>query len=93
MRDIEAGGILLYGEKGLLHHRSEGKKTELRHLCVTESARGQGIGEKLVRAYHSLTDGMRRLVWVREDYAPAVRTYEKCGYAPDGMISRVLVCR
>ena len=93
MADIEKGGVLLRGDCGLLHHRTGEKKTELRHLCVAESARGQGIGEKLVRAYHALTEGMKRQVWVRADYASAVRTYEKCGYSADGMISHVLIRR
>jgi len=91
--DISAGGVLLYGDTGLLHHRTAKNKSELRHLCVAESARGQGIGEKLVLGYHSLTLGMKRNVWVREDFAPAKKIYEKCGYAADGMISRVLIRR
>jgi GNAT superfamily N-acetyltransferase len=93
IRDISCGGVLLYGDIGLLHHKTAKNKTELRHLCVSESARGQGIGEKLVLAYHSLTDGMRRNVWVREDFTPAKNIYEKCGYTADGMISHVLVSR
>lgn len=91
--DISAGGVLLYGDVGLLHCKTAKNKSELRHLCVAESARGQGIGEKLVLGYHALTEGMRRTVWVREDFAPAKKIYEKCGYAADGMISRVLIRR
>ena len=91
--DFENGGVLLFGDCGLLHHKTTEKKTELRHLCVSHAARGQGIGEKLVRGYHAVTDGMKRQVWVRTDYASAVRIYEKCGYAADGMISHVLMSR
>ena len=93
LADISCGGVLLYGDIGLLHHKTSKNKTELRHLCVSEAARGQGIGEKLVLAYHSHTAGIKRHVWVRSDYSPAVRIYEKCGYEADGMISHVLMCR
>ena len=93
IRDISCGGVLLYDDIGLLHHKTAKNKTELRHLCVSEAARGQGIGEKLVLAYHSRTVGIRRQVWVRQDYTSAVKVYEKCGYSDDGMISHVLISR
>ena len=95
--DIEAGGVLLYERDrqalGLLHCTADQKRTELRHLCVTEDARGQGIGDCLVKAYHSRTQGLTRQVWVRADYLPAKKIYENNGYTPDGMTADVLLYR
>lgn len=93
--DIKNGNILLYSKNndklGLLHYTKEKNKTELRHLCVSESARGQGIGKRLVHQYNSQTNDMLRHVWVRSDNFPAVKLYESCGYHADGMYSDVLI--
>lgn len=95
--DIKNGGVLLYvadGEAfGLLHFTKEKKKTELRHLCVSEKSRGHGIAKSLVCRYNALTNGLTRQVWVRCDNAPAVKIYETCGYRTDGMTSDVLILR
>lgn len=93
--DISSGGVLVYVSDstvlGLLHFTADQKRTELRHLCVSETVRGQGIGDKLVKAYKSRTPDRTRHVWVRADYAPAVKIYENNGFARDGMTSSVLV--
>lgn len=95
--DIASGGVLVYVTDstilGLLHFTADKKRTELRHLCVSVHARGLGIGDKLVKAYHNRTPGMTRHVWVRADYTPAIRIYENNGYVPDGMTSAVLLKR
>lgn len=54
--------------------------------------RNRGIGGALVRAYLSRYGEKKSTVWVREDNAPAIRTYEKYGYKADGMKSAVLIC-
>ncbi len=93
LEHIRSEGVLLYGDGqkalGLLHRVKDRAGWELRHLCVAEEGRGQGIGEKLVRAYHALCEGEKSRVWVRKDLAPALLIYSRCGYETDGMISKV----
>ena len=82
--------FILHKNGGLLHFEKSRASFELRHLCVSESARGHGTAGELVRAYNS-TVPKKSLVWVREGYAPAEKTYENNGYTADGMRSSVLI--
>lgn len=82
--------IILHKNDGLLHFEKSRASFELRHLCVAENSRGQGIAGELVRAYNSNIP-KKSLVWVREGYAPAEKTYENNGYTADGMRSSVLI--
>ncbi len=90
MTCVNQGEFLLCEDKGLLHYSPARGGFELRHLCVREECRGSGIAGKLVRAYHSVIDGAKSIVWVREGYTPAELVYEKNGYAKDGYFSSVL---
>lgn len=95
--DIASGGVLAYVADstllGVLHYTADKRRTELRHLCVTQNARGQGVGDALVKAYLARTNGLTRHVWVRRDYAPAVKIYTNNGFTNDGMTSTVLLKR
>lgn len=82
--------FILHKNDGLLHFEKSRSSFELRHLCVSHSARGQGIAGELVRAYNG-TVQKKSIVWVREGYAPAEKTYENNGYTADGMRSSVLI--
>ncbi|MGN1410395.1 MAG: GNAT family N-acetyltransferase, partial [Eubacteriales bacterium] len=88
---VNEGRILLHSRGGLLHYDKTRTGYELRHLCVTEKSRGCGVGGELVRAYDSLLDNKKSVVWVRDGYAPAEKVYEKNGYEKDGMRSSVLI--
>ena len=87
---VREGRIILHKNGGLLHFEKSRAYFELRHLCVPESSRGHGIAGELVRAYNSIVP-KKSLVWVREGYAPAEKTYENNGYTADGMRSSVLI--
>ena len=92
---LNEGRILLHRRGGLLHYEETKAGCELRHLCVSEKARGCGTGGEMVRAYNFLLDknGKKSVVWVREGYAPAEKIYEKNGYKIDGTRSSVLIFR
>ena len=91
--EIAAGHILTDTDVfGFLHFTESRTGSELRHLAVTESMRGQGIAGALVTAYLSLCGAKKSTVWVRDDNTPAIRVYEKYGYRADGMKSAVLIC-
>ncbi len=93
MGEIDAGHILTDERvSGLLHFTESRTGSELRHLAVTGSMRKCGIGSELVKAYLSRCGAKKSTVWVRDDNAPAIRTYEKYGYKADGMKSAVLIC-
>ena len=92
MSEIDAGHILTdESVSGLLHFTESRTGSELRHLAVTESMRKCGIGSELVKVYLSRYGSKKSTVWVRDDNAPAIRTYEKYGYKADGMKSVVLI--
>ena len=93
--DIDAGRVLVYrdgGIAGLLHYTDDKNMSEIRHVAVDETRRGEGIASHLVRAYLASRTGRCR-VWAREDYHSARRIYEKNGYTADGMKSDVLIFR
>ncbi|MBQ5354582.1 MAG: GNAT family N-acetyltransferase, partial [Clostridia bacterium] len=100
----ELGEILARGEilaaregltgelAGVLHLRSLRGAAEIRHLAVDPKFRRRGAGQKLVGEFLARTAGLRALVWLREDNAPASALYASAGFAPDGWTSAVL-CR
>ena len=102
--DGELGEILAQGEilaaregltgelAGVLHLRSLRGAAEIRHLAVDPKFRRRGAGQKLVGEFLARTAGLRALVWLREDNAPASALYASAGFAPDGWTSAVL-CR
>ena len=77
---------------GILHLRSLRGAAEIRHLAVDPKFRRRGAGQKLVGEFLARTAGLRALVWLREDNAPASALYASAGFAPDGWTSAVL-CR
>lgn len=87
---VKAGEILCHDDGGILHFKKAKASYELRHLCVDERARGQGIGASLVEAYNGIVP-KKSVVWVREGYTPAEKIYENNGYTADGMRSSVLI--
>ena len=91
--DIEAGHVLVYRDGaivGLVHFNEDKNTSDIRHVAVDESRRGEGIASLLVRAYIAGREKKCR-VWAREDYVSARRVYEKNGYETDGMKSDVLI--
>ena len=100
----ELGEILARGEilaardgltgelAGVLHLRSLRGAAEIRHLAVDPKFRRRGAGQKLVGEFLARTAGLRAVVWLREDNAPASALYASAGFAPDGWESAVL-CR
>lgn len=84
-------GHYLWTGGGLLHWEEVPGGTELRHLAVSAHLRRQGAAQALFRAYLEQTSQQASRVWVRTDNLPALRFYEKNGYAPDSWTSQVLV--
>lgn len=88
--NIKNSEIILHEDGGVLHYVHGRASFELRHLCVDEKMRGHGISGELVRFYNGIVP-KKSLVWVREGYLPAEKTYENNGYTADGMKSSVLI--
>ena len=59
-------------------------------FCGFIYAGQQIVAGELVRAYNG-TLPKKSIVWVREGYVPAEKTYENNGYTADGMRSSVLL--
>jgi len=93
-RAIAEGQILITSDggniAGILHFAPEGRNSVLLHLAVEESSRGQGFAQSLLAAWQNATDAQRLLIWLNADNTPALRLYERCGFAPDGFRAEVL---
>jgi len=77
VKDNEIGGVLRFGEFS--------GRVEVLHLAVREDYRGRGIGRTLVGAFTARYSERKCTVWMREGYAPALKTYTAAGFSPDGM--------
>ena len=74
----------------VLHYRSQGNTTEMRHLAVLPEARGQGLAKRLISVFlHREGDKLSRL-WMDRENKRLLRLYESFGYHPDGWNSTVL---
>lgn len=96
-KDIDSGNFILIKNKneivGVIHYALSEKKGEIKHLCVHENYRGLGLSEKLIDAFLRKAGERRINVWVRENYAPAIKAYKKFDFEPDGYRSVVMTYR
>jgi len=77
------GGMLRVGEKPA--------SVEIRQLAIRQDLRGKGLSHDLVTAFTARFAEKKQLVWVRDGYTPAIKTYKAAGFIPDGRRSVVLV--
>jgi hypothetical protein len=76
---------------GLLFFETQGLTSTLRYWLTPPEFRGVGLGSALMRWYLAEHSAVRRfLLWVVADNADAIQKYERYGYAPDGLLDRVL---
>lgn len=96
-KDLRAQRVLAAraGEQllGFLRFGREKKVSVLWQIAVTETARGSGIAEGLVRDWLFLEQAQatKFQLWVRGDNPAAIRLYEKMDFLPDGRIAPVLL--
>lgn len=97
LADIAAKRVLVKadaaGQKGFLRFETERQGTMLWQIAVCQSARGQGIGEALVRdwLFCQRMAARRFQLWVRTDNTAALQLYDKLGFQPDGRIAPVMI--
>lgn len=78
--EAEDVGLLGYAEYRLL----EGQTGFLSYICVSPSARGQGVATRLMHRYLDLHPGVQRMqLDVFAQNAPALRLYCKLGFQAD----------
>ena len=75
---------------GVLRAIEKLASAEIRQLAVREDLRGTGLSHKLVRAFTARFAGKKQIVWVRDGYTAAIKTYTATGFAPDGRRSIVM---
>lgn len=94
-RDLDAGNVLCAVSPdgslaGILRFIRGPGCIQTRHLVIGPAYRRQGGAQRLMSFCAERTGFLRNVLWVRTDNAPALRLYDKIGYAPDGWGSTVL---
>jgi len=87
-RDGLIVGMLLYGIKGRMAH--------LRLWHVDDTARGQGIGHRLMRSFLARcaqAQVQRVVLWVIGDNVQSIAIYRHYGFMPDGLLDRIMIRR
>ena len=92
------GRLLLVREAdavaGMLMYDLKGQSAQLRFWHVDEHLHGRGVGRRLMEAFLARCAGARRLVlWVIGDNARSIAIYRRYGFAPDGLIDRIMTLR
>jgi len=76
---------------GVLFFETQGLASTIRFWAVAETFRDLKTGSALMRQYLKIHDAVRRFtLWVNANNENAIRKYRHFGYAPDGLIDRVL---
>ena len=79
--------------EGYIMFQNKGKTSYIRNICVSEDARGKGIGSKLLDMYLRLhRDFISFTLWCRKDNIPAIKLYEKYGYVNENMHNTLYIC-
>ncbi|BDU74818.1 GNAT family N-acetyltransferase [Mesoterricola silvestris] len=80
------------GIAGFLYSDTLGASSTLRYWLVGPGHRDQGIGARLIRDYFHRSPAVTRfLLWVLDSNADAIAKYGHYGYAPDGLVDRVMI--
>jgi hypothetical protein len=93
---VRAGQIFVIRKDGeigaLLHFETQGVTSTVRYWAVADACRSAGFGSAVIRHYFCSQTKVRRFVlWVSADNENALQKYRHYGYAPDGLVDRVLV--
>lgn len=97
-REAEAGRLLLERRRGavagMLMYESKGRMAHLRYWHVDESARGEGIGSRLMLTFLGRCAQAQRLVlWVIGNNERSIAIYRHYGFEPDGLLDRIMILR
>lgn len=68
---------------GAIHQGKEGSTNIIRHLAVTGSVRGKGVGTALVNTFiqkNHETEKTRYMLWVQRQNVAAINMYKKFGF-------------
>ncbi|MCG5244941.1 GNAT family N-acetyltransferase [Methylorubrum extorquens] len=87
-RDGVIVGMLLYEIKGRMAH--------LRLWHVDDTARGQGMGHRLMRSFLARcaqAQVQRVVLWVIGDNVQSIAIYRHYGFVPDGLLDRIMIRR
>ena len=96
IRDSVAAGCILclkdtQGDVcGLLRWGPRAASVEIRQLALREDMRGQGLARCLLDTFIAKCGDRKNIVWVRDGYVPALKSYAAVGFAADGWRSTVL---
>jgi ribosomal protein S18 acetylase RimI-like enzyme len=95
-REAHAGRLLIvhhHGElAGMLLYDLKGRTAHLRFWHVDGKAQGGGVGRRLMAAFLSRCAAAQRLVlWVIGDNERSIAIYRHYGFAPDGLLDRIMV--
>ena len=76
---------------GLLFFETQGLASTVRFWVVAEKFRARRVGSALMQHYFQAHGGVRRFtLWVNSGNENAIAKYLHYGYAPDGLVDRVL---
>jgi GNAT superfamily N-acetyltransferase len=76
----------------LLFFETQGLTSTIRYWLVAKQFHSRGFGSALIRHYFLSQAAVRRFIlWVTATNDNAIQKYQHYGYAPDGLIDRVLV--
>ena len=79
-------GMLMFALKGVTGH--------LRFWHVDDTARGEGVGRRLLAGFFERCARARRLVlWVVGDNDRSIAIYRHYGFSPDGLLDQVMIQR
>jgi ribosomal protein S18 acetylase RimI-like enzyme len=76
----------------LVHFETQGFTSTVRFWVVAPQYRSHGYGSAVIREYFAMHGNVRRFIlWVTAQNENAIQKYRHYGYAPDGLVDRVLV--
>lgn len=96
-RSIAAGEVLLtrhtrHRITGLLMYERQAQSAHLRYWYVDRGEREAGIGRRLMIAFLNRCASVRRIVlWVVADNSRSIAIYRHYGFAPDGLVDRIMI--
>jgi ribosomal protein S18 acetylase RimI-like enzyme len=94
--EAEAGRLLLVRRgdaiSGVLVYELKGRTAHLRFWHVDDTARGEGIGRRLMASFIARCAQAQRIVlWVIGDKHRSIAIYGHYGFAADGLLDRIMI--
>jgi ribosomal protein S18 acetylase RimI-like enzyme len=96
LRRAAEGGTLLVARRGpvvagVLWFERQGGSVHLRHWHLEPSARGAGLGGRMMRRFLADSAGAGRIVlWVVADNTASIAIYQHYGFVADGVVDRIM---